>query len=97
MSNSKLDRFLDWLPATRGDLKRANNELKELIMGLSQDLSDAADLLIQKNDALIALVGQLVDAAKNNPPAAEVQAVVDKLKAEAAKDDQVLNPPPPTP
>lgn len=66
-------------------------------MGLSEDLESATDELIAKNDALIALVGQLVDAAKANPPAAAVQAVIAKLKAEAAKDDAVLHPAPEAP
>jgi hypothetical protein len=86
------------LRALQGSTFFDNKQLTRIekkLMSLSTDLKAAADTLIQKNDALIALVKQLVAAANNNPPTADVQAVIDDLKAEAAKDDEVLNPPAP--
>jgi hypothetical protein len=79
--------------AILNESKKTNKQLKET-MALIDDLNTASANLIAKNDALIALVAQLVAAAQNNPPPAAVQAVIDSLNAEATKDDGVLNPPP---
>lgn len=64
-------------------------------MGLAEDLESATDEILAKNDALIALIGDLVtaaDASKNLP--ASVTAAIVKLKAESLKDDGVLHPTP---
>lgn len=74
-----------------------HHEIEGKIMALSDDLNDAVAQILAKNDALIDLVNQLVAAAAGNKDLPEaVTKAIAALKAEADKDDVVLNPPPPT-
>jgi outer membrane murein-binding lipoprotein Lpp len=64
---------------------------QEKLMATIDDLKSVVDALVGKVDALL----NAFAAAATDP--AKIQALVDEGKAEIAKVDAVLNPPPPSP